>query len=123
MGPDDCGQAFLESVEHYLLGLEFLSSGLCHSCETCQDNYDIDDVGLDEQGDNFDDLISSGAFFDEGRFSYSQCDSCGSTLGGNRYAAHGFSADSVDVDVHHMEWCVDCVQYHANGTIPEEWEG
>jgi len=58
----------------------------------------------------------------EAGFSRSQCDSCGSTLGGDRLAAVGLYHDDggqlVDID---MEVCVDCAMYHANGELPEEW--
>lgn len=57
----------------------------------------------------------------EAGFSWSQCDSCGSSLGGNREPAVGLWKDAEgwhDVD---MSICVDCAMYHANGELPEDW--
>ena len=62
----------------------------------------------------------------EASFSFGQCDSCGSTLGGDRHKAQGcwtitdegvrVGFESIDMDV-----CTDCAMYHANGQIPETW--
>jgi hypothetical protein len=56
----------------------------------------------------------------EASFSWVQCDSCGSTLGGDRLPAVGLWRDEsgalLDID---MEICVDCAMYHANGETPE----
>ena len=56
----------------------------------------------------------------EAGFSWSQCDSCGSTLGGDRLEAHGLYRphDGADLESIKMEICVDCVMYHANGETP-----
>ena len=56
-------------------------------------------------------------------FSWAQCDSCGSTLGGNRLPATAVYTDSDgQLQVIDLEICVDCVMYHANGELPDEWE-
>lgn len=52
---------------------------------------------------------------EEGFFSWNSCDSCSSSLGGQRYSAH----DGVG---YHYAICVDCVDFHAFGTVPEEWD-
>jgi len=49
---------------------------------------------------------------DEGGFSWRPCELCGSQLGGDRYAAHGYSDRHGIV---HYDVCVDCVMYLANG--------
>ena len=87
-------QAFIEAIEGHLEGVAFFSVGASEQCPDCPE-------------------------YDEGNFSWSACESCGSTLGGNRYAAHGI----IDGDVYHFDVCVDCLMYHANGEVPETWEG
>ena len=69
--------------------------------------------------------------WDEGSFVHGvhcPCDSCGSTFGGDRYKAHaihheafGPNAKRPD-DVHHIDICVDCLMFHANGDEPEQWQ-
>ncbi len=58
----------------------------------------------------------------EASFSSAQCDSCGSTLGGDRLDATGMwrdeSGELVTID---MTVCIDCAMYHANGEEPESW--
>jgi len=56
----------------------------------------------------------------EPSFSWSVCDSCGSSLGGDRHAAHAISREG-GLDITHIEICVDCVVWHANGEEPEQW--
>lgn len=60
----------------------------------------------------------------ETEFSWSACDACGSTLGGDRTPAHGLDTNGA---VLHMHVCVDCVEYLANGDLPEDdaldWTG
>lgn len=64
---------------------------------------------------------------DEGGFSWGPCESCGSTLGGNRYPAHAIHREAFGPgakrpdDVHHIEICTDCLIWHANGDEPEDW--
>ena len=56
-------------------------------------------------------------------FSWTQCDSCGSTFGGDREEAHGIFRDGEGhIGTVQMSVCVDCVMYHANGDVPEEWQ-
>jgi hypothetical protein len=52
----------------------------------------------------------------EASFSWSDCDSCGSGLGGDRLPAHGLNSKEELV---HLRVCVDCVHYIANGEEPE----
>lgn len=111
--------AFTESVEHNLHGVEFFSVGACPGCDEC---------GLAEYGDaesresRHYETAREGA--DEGHFSWSPCDSCGSRLGGNRYPAHGYISGLTSAQgerTHaHFNVCVDCLQYHANGTEPDK---
>lgn len=57
----------------------------------------------------------------EASFSWSHCESCGSHLGGNRSKAQAFKADNSDGTVTEIEICVDCLMWHANGELPENW--
>lgn len=54
-------------------------------------------------------------------FSWSPCDTCGSTLGGNRCDGHlvnpGPDGESVEVSS-----CHDCVMYAGSGELPPEDE-
>ncbi len=52
-------------------------------------------------------------------FSWGQCDSCGSTLGGDRSEAHGSWRDNGEYVSIEMSICVDCMMFHANGDLPE----
>lgn len=54
----------------------------------------------------------------EGGFSWSECDSCGTVLGGDRYPAYGIpeTGDPIELSI-----CSDCLMFHANGEEPEDW--
>lgn len=58
---------------------------------------------------------------DYDEFSWAECDTCGTRLGGARYGAtlvrNPGDASSEQVKVCS---CVDCVAFAANGTLPEE---
>ena len=55
----------------------------------------------------------------EPSFSWGQCDSCGSTLGGDRDIAWLMPDDGKEPI--ELSICVDCVMFHANGELPETW--
>ena len=99
------GVAFLRAIERELVGLAAPTVGALPGCSEC---------GLDDVTDTDDPRVDA-AF--EGSFSWRACDSCGSTLGGDRYPAH----TEFDCKPVHLNICVDCLQYHANGTVPDEW--
>lgn len=98
-------QAFLEAIEHNLSGLKFFSVGACPGCDECGlpdvDSMDSAEYESADQGDEF---------------STVSCDSCGSDLAGSRHPAHGFTADDTLI---HLDVCVDCLMFHANGELPE----
>ena len=99
---------FTESVDTYLEGIECVSAGACPGCEECElGNVDSMESPEWDQAN-------------EGSFSWSQCETCGSRLGGDRFPSHGFSEDG---EIVHLDVCVDCLIYLANGDEPEEWEG
>ena len=102
--------AFTEAVEAELDGIVHTSPGASPGCAECLPTYNAE-----EPGDDWHDLAN------EGGFSWSRCDGCGSSFGGDRYPAHGFLA-SDERGVFHLDICVDCVMYLANGDEPEEWQ-
>ena len=57
-------------------------------------------------------------------FSRHQCDSCGSTLGGDRETATMIPLDykAGDDTMIECEICVDCLVFWANGELPEVWQ-
>ena len=64
---------------------------------------------------------------DEGSFSWRECESCGSQLGGDRHDAHALHRQAFGPnaerpgDFHHISICTDCLLFHANGDEPEDW--
>lgn len=108
--------AFTDAIDHYLDGLSFAGTGAAASCPECliRHGHDPDDVQTREeiervQAEELDHV--------EGGFSWTQCDSCGTTLGGHRETAHAFDADG---HLYCLSVCADCTIYHANGDEPEE---
>lgn len=88
---------FTEAVERELFGVEFFSVGSCEECEECRDGGDHEE------------------------FSWSECDSCGSRLGGERHAAHGIIGRTMEFkgNLYHFVVCSDCLMFHANGDEPD----
>ena len=85
---------FEKAFKQGLKGCKFESAGVCPTCPEC---------GEDATDDAF--------------FSYNPCDICGSVLGGDRYAAHCL----IDGELCHLNACIDCICYMANGELPTEW--
>ena len=97
---------YTDSVAHYLEGLD-VDVGFCPGCRECGcDCEDADSCDCDPD------------VMDEGHFSWSQCDGCGSRFGGDRYSAHGITREGK---ILHLDVCSDCLMYLANGEEPEEW--
>jgi hypothetical protein len=88
---------YTESVQHYMRGLGPASVGIADGCPDCGDV-------------NPEDM--------EPVFSWGWCDACGSSYGGDRYPAHALDNTG---EMYHLDVCVDCVQYIANGDEPEQW--
>ena len=106
--------------------------------ECCVPSYARDTCGVCS-GDGCDDCADTGVellenisdellqLFDEASFSWAECDSCGSRLGGNRHNAHAIHHEAFGPDakrpddIHHIDICTDCVMFHANGDLPEQW--
>ena len=95
---------FIQAVDHYCKGLT-VSPGASSKCDDC--TFGMDPENFDEEG------------ADDGNFSRSDCDSCGSVLAGQRYPSHGITQSG---DIIHLDICPDCIVYHANGDLPEDWE-
>lgn len=103
---------YTEAVERRLKGLNAASTGVCPGCEDCASNHDMT-------------LADFNAAYDackishhEASFSWSACEVCGSTLGGDRYAWHAITSDGELL--HRDNACTDCVLYLGNGDVPEE---
>lgn len=58
---------------------------------------------------------------DEPGFSWRPCDTCDSQLGGDRFHAHGLLT-GPDFDAVHLNVCIDCASFIANGQLPLEEE-
>lgn len=87
---------FEARVEHYCSGMEVYIGCRGHEC----DHADGDEL---HQCESY--------------FSWHNCDSCGSSLGGDRHPAIGRLKHGELID---LEICTDCLFYHAYGDIPEE---
>ena len=59
--------------------------------------------------------VSPGDKVDE--FSFFQCQSCGSELGGSRNEATAYDRETKEVLK--LRICSNCVMFHANGELPE----
>lgn len=138
--------AFTDAVAHHLQGVHFFSTGAMKGCPDCN----LEGVECPEcEGSGsvwvgfhasppspcvkckgtgkLEVLDGEVDIANEAHFSWSQCDSCGSRLGGDRHPAHGVISASMagaqepDANVTHFDICTDCVMYHANGDEPEAW--
>ena len=87
-----------------------ISPGLCGACPECQSAFGMEELEL-QAG------IEDGSIPDEGGFSWHDCELCGCPLGGDRYAAHGWSMDD---ELIHYDICQDCVMLTANGEVPDD---
>lgn len=137
---------YTKTVERNLNGLEALSSGVCPACDECRSNYgdyrvseiysedseghiwwtfkasEDESYGSEEEAEEaskeaFDEDCRNGAIENEAGFSRSPCDACGSSIAGNREVYHYWHNGKLH---HDFGLCVDCVQYLANGTEPED---
>jgi len=94
-----------------------ISPGVSPSCSQCQSDFNMPPR-------QFFAKYEAGEITDEGGFSWCECDSCGSSLGGNRYAAHAIRniGKPGEIEICHISICEDCLLFHANGDEPENWE-
>jgi hypothetical protein len=89
--------------------LDFVSTGICPGCAECASNLGIAVEDLASQWE-------SGEIDEESHFSWSPCEDCGSTLGGDRHVAHGRDSNG---ELCHFEVCYDCFA-EINGLDAEE---
>jgi len=91
-----------------------ISSGVSPSCPECQSAH-----GMEPR--EFYSAYERGEIYEEGGFSNSSCDSCGSYLAGDRHDAHALQIgpNPGDSTIHHISICTDCLAYHANGDLPQ----
>jgi len=113
------------AADRYLAGLEFISTGLCPGCSECglgaKDCEDCDGTGETDEGHVCKVCQGVGTIAptidevpdEEPGFSWSSCEVCGSTLGGNRYTWH---AQTKDGKLVHGECCEDCMMHMNYGT-------
>ena len=79
-------------VETNLDGLDCVSTGISPDCQDCPET-------------------------DEPFFAWRPCDSCDSSLGGDRYCAHGRNKDG---QVIHFDICADCMYYFNYGQLDDQ---
>lgn len=99
---------FLDRFTFHTQELAFLSTGgYLEQCKDCPRDIDYE-AGV--------------SYTDEPSFSWSACDTCGSTLGGNREVGHAWVHinDVLGDVIVHLSCCTDCVVFIANGDLPEE---
>lgn len=104
--------AYLDAFHRETDGLKHLAVSLVGDCESCRFPYSTDP-------EDFKRRVEAGELNDEGGFSWSSCDACGSHLGGQRYSAHAFTEKGERL---HLEVCEDCLVFIANGDEPASWE-
>jgi len=105
--------AYTAAVARGLRGLKAVSTGACPGCQDCADAWGYNNL------DAFRDAWESGAVHDEASFSWSGCDICGSSLGGDMEPWHAIDANGELCHFAHA--CVDCILYLANGDEPDDW--
>ena len=136
-------QRFVYAIERNTRGLTAVTTGICPGCEQCRDEYGrpvkcsacdgkgyvIGDLFQDQDCpicdgtgqrpptmEEFEEQWSTQEALCEPSFSWSGCDLCDSTLGGNMEPWHAVDANNEIIHGEHA--CVDCVLYLANGDLP-----
>ena len=107
--------SYTEAVKRNTDGMDHISVGFCPSCAQCSDEKGFCCLHSAQAA------YDAGKVTDEGSFSWSNCEGCGSTFGGDRFAAHGWANINGKITLLHFEVCVDCLQFIANGELPEQW--
>lgn len=118
--PDSGPEAFVKAFEQGAEGLHYLSAG--GALADCPDCFDVSDCDGSACGSSDPGVVCYCG--DEGSFSWSGCELCGSTFGGDRYDGHAFVRPDDESDpsiLVHVSMCCDCLFYVANGDVPEEW--
>lgn len=99
-------QKYQEAIERNLKGIEHVSTGACPGCSEC----DLPKDCTEEERE----------LAEESHFSWYRCQSCGSTLGGDRHPAHGVIklVGSPDL-IFHFEVCSDCLYFLNYGRLDD----
>ena len=104
--------AYACAVEEHTAGIFHLNAGAAAICPECLKAHGIEDTGAIE--------AMQEQIIDEGSFSSSPCDCCGSRLGGERHAAHGWDNQEIArANLIHLNICTDCVLYTEYGDDPQ----
>lgn len=123
--------AYVQAVTRGLDGLQAVSTGVCPGCSTCAHEHDYADDHDDPARTlaAFEDAWRSGKLRGDGdsHFSWSPCDICGSSLGGDREIWHAIAGAPGEKlagrSIEHFDnACTDCVIFLANGDEPEGWD-
>jgi hypothetical protein len=126
------------AVERNLKGIEHVSTGGCSKCNECTESLDLtcthcngDGIDPTFEGEDTSEAPHCPQCQGEGMreptereiesmsdlgFSWGFCDSCGSHLGGSRYAAHGVMEDG---HLLHLSVCEDCLCYLNYGQLDD----
>jgi hypothetical protein len=125
---------YLAAFRRATKGINALSVGAYPQdmCKACSGTGKLDDDH--ENDDNCDDCNGKGRTCDcpdcadydpeagdEGSFSWSDCDTCNQSLGGDRHAAHGLintKPRTKRTTLIHLSVCTDCLLFIANGDLP-----
>lgn len=104
--------AFTDAVARHTSKAIAFSVGACPGCKDC---------GLPEEATEQEILCRDA---DSSWFSWHPCESCGSSLGGDRHPAHSLSDPPGTENNRILHWsiCSDCLFYHANGDEPTDGE-
>lgn len=129
---------FTESVAHYCKGMTVSVGCLGERCEFAKMEPDPREVlacateVIESRSSGFNIEAELALLHDaienrdedhhcEASFSQEPCDSCGTTLHGDREEAWGIT-HSANQEYIKLAICVDCVMFHANGDEPDDWE-
>lgn len=128
--------AYEAAVEYNLRGLEFVSTGACPGCSECGletrecPHCDGQKIDVEKPDDGTPDspcpycggtgkiepTETAIELASESSFSWRACDSCGSSLGGDRHPAHGRDRNG---DLVHLSVCTDCLYYLNYGRLDD----
>ena len=110
--------AFLEAIDVFLRGMDGEPSSGMWECPECGHRWDVTE-DCPECGCDLEIAL-------EPSFSWSGCDCCDSTLGGDLYPMigwlNGAREAGFNYETHGWEGraCADCVIFFANGDLPEQ---
>lgn len=124
---------FQARVAHNLKGLEFVSTGACPGCAECglaaRDCPECDGTGRQESGADCLKCKGEGKLecsehdrelAGEASFSWSECECCGSSLGGDRHPAHGWlKREGQPRLLLHFSVCSDCLFFLNYGQLDD----